>query len=214
MVAMGPEPGPGVITPSLDEVLSAMSAVDPEFRWADVRERILPVLPRLRPYVLPQDDPIRLMLPPGILVGFGIDIGPAFVHVTEPLRETWGVDASQVAAVALDNVRRRADVSTERVVRETIADVPIEAFKSGDGWAAALLLVPDRLQAVFGTEPRLFVAPMRDLLMAMPPDVEPAFASFVSDDFAAADPNGLRLGGFRYDGAGVSPVELDRAVSV
>ena len=212
VVAMGPEPGPGVVVPTLDELVDAIEAVDPDLSWRYARHRVRPVLPRVRPYTLPQDDPIRMVLPPGILVGFGIDIGPAFVHVTERVRDGWGITIEQVAEQALSNVRERTRACRERVARESVADVPVQAFQSRDGWAGALLLVPDLLPHFFGERPYLLIVPMRDLLIALPDDVDPAFAGWLSDEFASADPNGLHLGGFRYDRGALIPVPLETAV--
>jgi hypothetical protein len=64
------------------------------------------------------------------------------------------------------------------------------------------VLVPEALERLFGRAPALFIAPSRDLLVRLPPDVDLEFATWLTEEFEAADPNALRLEGFEWrDGA-------------
>ncbi len=54
------------------------------------------------------------------------------------------------------------------------------------------------MDRLFGRRPALFVAPSRDLLIGLPADVDPEFATWLTEEFEAADPNALRLEGFEW----------------
>src|SRR4051812_4685559 len=97
----GPVSGPGIVTADLETVLAALEEFDPEMSWKRARRDVRPMLPRVRPLPTPAVDIVRAMVPPGILVGFGIDIGPAITFVTSALLERWRVDAASLAAAAL-----------------------------------------------------------------------------------------------------------------
>ena len=138
---------------------------------------------------------------PGILVSFGIDLGPAITFVGAPLLDRWRVDVPTLAAAALSNLRRLAarvpDPTT--VIRDHIGDVPVTLLQSRLGIAASLILVPESLERLLGPGPQLLLAPMRDILIALPPDVDREFAAWLADEWEALDPNHLHLGGFRHE---------------
>lgn len=174
------------------EVMAAIEAFDLGQPWAEVAPSVLPVLPRRRAMPPGTDDRIRRQYPPGIAVGFGADIGPAFMHVTDTLIAQWGVTADELAARAVANVRERAQSRRHfGVIAESIGDVPTMAFQSREGWASTLLLMPDQFERCFGAEPRMVLAPMRDLLVALPIDTDRDLAAWILDEFCAVDPNAL-----------------------
>jgi hypothetical protein len=95
-------------------------------------------------------------------------------------------------------------------VEDEVDDVPISVFQSREGWASTLVLVTDALEAVFGPDPRLFVAPCRDLLIGLPADVDLELATTLSEAFETADPNGLWLEGFLLENGRVTCTPLAR----
>jgi hypothetical protein len=154
------------------------------------------------------------MLPPGILVGFGMDIGPAITFVSKTLLERWHVDPAGLAGAALANLRRAAQgCGPGDVLDDHIGDVPVSVVQTGRGIAASLLLVPDCLERVLGGRERLLLAPMRDILIALPPDVDREFARWLAEEWEAMDPNHLHLGGFRYRAGTVVPESIDEALA-
>jgi hypothetical protein len=206
----GPPLGPGVVTATPATVLAALERLDPELPWRKVRDQVVPVLPRVRPFPGPDLDFVRVVLPPGILVGFAIDIGPALTFITSSLLRSWRIDRRTLVEVAIGNVRRLADACTrEHVLRDRIGDMPVGVLQSGIGIASALLLVPDRLPAIFGPGPELLLAPMRDVLIALPATVDPAFAAWLAVEWEALDPNHLHLGGFLHERGTVVPVPIE-----
>jgi hypothetical protein len=210
----GPVAGPGVATADVETVLAALHAFDPGMSWKKAREQVLPMLPRVRPLPTPELELVRAMLPPGILVGFGIDIGPAITFISTDLLRRWRVDPGSLAAAALRNLRDIArDCSPADVLHDHIADVPVSVVQTGRGIAASLLLVPERLERVIGARERLLLAPMRDILIALPADVDRGFAAWLVDEWEAMDPNHLHLGGFRLRDGVVLPEPIDEALA-
>jgi hypothetical protein len=87
-------------------------------------------------------------------------------------------------------------VKSERFVEMeygTVADVPIWWYQSHGGLASGLLLLEDELQQRYGDEPRLLVAPMRNLLLAAPFDTDRELLAWLRDEISEEDPNGLDL---------------------
>lgn len=210
----GPVPGPGVVTADYRTVLAAMERFDPEMPWKKARRQILPMLPRVRPLPKPELELVRAMLPPGILVGFGIDIGPAITFVGATLLNRWQVDLPAVVAASLTNLRELADAcDRDAVIRDRIGDVPVTLIQTRLGIAASLILVPECLERFLGSGPHLLLAPMRDILIALPADVDRGFAAWLADEWEALDPNHLHLGGFRHDRGTVVPEALDEAAA-
>lgn len=192
-------------------ILAAVNRLDLDRPWSKAGADVRPMLPRIRPYPFPV-EPVRTMLPPGILVGFGVDIGPALTMIDAGQLERWGVDVDAVAERALDNVRAiAASCDPGRVVRQAVADVPVMALQTGEGIAASMLLVPETLPRLFGPGPMLLLAPMRDLLIALPASVDRDFAAWLADEWEALDPNHLHLGGWLYEAGSLCPVPIEEA---
>jgi hypothetical protein len=206
----GPPLGPGMITPSMDDVLAALEGFDPDISWKAARREILPMLPRVRPFPGPDDQTVRVILPPGILVSFGIDLGPAVTFLGSAVVERWRVDRDSIVEVALRNLRARArECEPDLVIRDHIADTPVMVLQSHLGIAASLLLVPEHLDRLFGRGPHLLLAPMRDLLIALPANVDRDFAAWLAAEWEALDPNHLHLGGFVHEAGSVMPEPLE-----
>lgn len=169
------------------------------FAWEDVAADVLPVFERARPFSYPVDPPVLIVLPPGVTVGFGLDAGPAYMRIATPHLASWPVDLAGLAEQAIANLGRRARKAQPRdLLRDGIADVPVTVFQSLDGWASTAVLLPEAMDRLFGPAPGLFVAPSRDLLIELPVDVDLEFATWLTEEFEAADPNALRLEAFEW----------------
>jgi hypothetical protein len=196
--------GNGMVQASPDAVLRAMGGLPPDLDWPAMAGAVIPILPRRRPLPPLAGEPFRVTLPPGIPTGFGIDIGPAFLVVGESLLATWPVGPADLVATALDNLRARMrPVRARDLVRQAIDGVPVRVLQSGAGCASGLVLVEDELRRIFGGGPQCLIAPMRDILISMPLDVDRAFVAWINDEFAEMDPNGLALDAFVLDDAGL-----------
>ena len=203
------ELGNGMVQATPEAVLRAMGGLPPDLEWASIAPNVIPILPRRRPLPPSAGEPFRVTLPPGIPTGFGIDIGPAFLVVGEGLLGTWPVGPADLVARALENLRdRMLPIRPRDLVRQGLDGVPVRVLQSGVGCASALLLVPDELQRIFGTGPQAFIAPMRDILISVPPDTDAAWLAWLNDEFAEMDPNGLALDAFRLEAGELRYVTL------
>ena len=55
---------------------------DRGFDWDDVADDVLPIFERARPFGFEVDPPAQAIVPPGVTVGFGVDLGLAFARVS------------------------------------------------------------------------------------------------------------------------------------
>jgi len=172
---------------------------DRGFGWDDVVDDVMPIFERARPFGVEVDPPARTIVPPGVTIGFGVDLGLAFARVSVVHLAGWPVDLSSLADRALRNLRKRARHATDYdLVSEPVGGVPTTAFQSRDGWASTVVLVPEAVERLFGRDPALFIAPSRDLLVRLPIDVDLEFATWLTEEFEATEPNALRLEAFEW----------------
>jgi hypothetical protein len=183
-----------------DDVRRAFEGLDLDVGWDGLAPSILPLLPRRAPSPIRTGGPLQAMLGPGILVGFGIDFGPAFATVTRNLVERWGISDGDVVSAALRNVRALAVELPPDVVKTVDLDDGwvVRVLQSGAGWASALLLVPDLLPRFFGPGPHLLGAPCRDVVMAFPPGTPLDLVFDLVEGLAWADPVGLIAACYRH----------------
>ena len=183
-----------VTTARMEDVMDAIEALDMEAPWSDVRDGLRLVLPRRRPMpehtgLLPTRD-----IGPGIRTSLGLDIGPAMLFISMDRLADWGVSLDQAFEQALANIRGQVAARTHfALISEDIADTPTLAFQSREGWASGLLALPELLFQVLGRDDGIILAPMRDLVLRLPPDSEPGLAERILDEFARADMNALDI---------------------
>lgn len=166
-----------VSTAEVADVVAAIESMDLGAPWRDVAPSLRVTLPRRRPLPPGTDRLPTRTFPPGIRVGLGLDIGPAMLFLGDDQLAQWGVSVEQAFDCALMNVRERVGRRRQfALLHERIADVPTIAFQSREGWASALLLLPDELTRVMGERSGLVIAPMRDLVLMLPLGTDPTLA--------------------------------------
>ena len=186
----------------------AIERLDPDAGWPTIRPSVLPLLPRHTPPAIRAGAPIQAILGPGILVGFGIDLGPAFAGITRDMVERWGIDDAEVVAAAVANVRALAGELPPAVVK----DVPlpgtdtVRVLQTGGGWASALLVVPEMLPRFVGTGPHHVGAPCRDVLLAFSATTPAEVVLDLVEGIAALDPVGLVPRCFHHSSGSVEPL--------
>lgn len=186
--------GSGIVGPSRGEVRAALEGVSLDAPWADLREHLRPIFIRRRPLPPGIERPLTVVRPPGLDVALGIDIGPAFMYVGKAILESWAVSSDEAFDTAIENLRTL--VNAERYVEmeyETIDGIPFWWYQSQGGLASGLLLLEEELALRYGNEPRLLIAPMRNLLIAAPFDADREIVSWLRDEISQEDPNGLDL---------------------
>jgi hypothetical protein len=196
--------GNGVEVATAEAVMRAVGSLPRDLDWAEVEGSVIPVLPRRRPFPSQAGEPFRVTLPPGIPTGFGIDIGPAFLVVGEALLAGWDIGPADLVARALSNVRDRLrPVRPRDLFAQSFDGVPVRVLQTGVGCASAMVLLPDELRRILGEDAQVLIAPMRDLLISLPADVDRRFAAWLTDELSSMDPNGLALDAFLLDAGGL-----------
>ncbi len=196
--------GNGMVVATAGAVMRAMGGLPPDMAWDELAPSVIPVLPRRRPMPPLSGEPVRVTLPPGVPTGFAVDIGPAFLVISSSLLAGWPVGPAELVARALANLRDlMRPVRARDVARMDLDGVPARVLQTGLGCASALVLVPDELTRILGSGPQLLLAPMRDVVVSLPADVDRRFAAGLNEDLAAMDPNGLDLDAFVLGEAGL-----------
>jgi hypothetical protein len=116
------------------------------------------------------------------------------MYVGKAMLESWSVTFDDAFGHAMDNLR--ASVSAEKYLEMeygTVDDVPFWWYQSSGGLASGLLLLEAELALRYGTDPRLLIAPMRNLLLAAPFDADRSVVGWLRDEISYEDPNGLDL---------------------
>jgi len=183
-----------IVGPSRAQVKAAVDGLPDDVTWEHARETVRPVFVRRRPMPPGAEKPVTFRTALGVNVALGLDIGPAFLYVGAGMLDTWPVSGEEALEQALTNLR--ASVRAERYAEMeygTVADVPVWWYQSHGGLASGLLLLEDELAQRYGDEPRLLLAPMRNLLLAAPFDADRELISWLRDEIAYEDPNGLDL---------------------
>lgn len=183
-----------IVAPDPADVRAALVGLSPELPWSEMRDALRPVFVRRRPLPPGMTAPVIRHLPPGVDVALGADIGPAFLYVGAALLESWPVSENEAFQTALTNLR--ATIESERIFEmayELVDDIPIWWYQSHGGLASGLLLLEDILVERYGDQPRMLMAPMRNLLLAAPSDADRAVLEWLRDEISRMDPNGLDL---------------------
>jgi hypothetical protein len=191
---LGTHYGNGVVGPSRKQVRAAIESLPEEMGWSDLSASLRPVFIRRRPLPPGIERPITRRRPPGVEIALGVDIGPAFMYVGRGMLESWSVTEDEAFERATENLR--ASLTSEKYVEmeyESIDGVPFWWYQSQGGLASGLLLLEDELVSRYGPEPRLLIAPMRNLLVAAPFDADRSLVAWLRDEISYDDPNGLDL---------------------
>jgi len=196
--------GPGTFEPGLaDRILAAFRGFDPSAPWLEIAPRIVPALKR-RHHPFPADmAPLHIHVPPGVWTGFGIDVGPAFSHVTRAFVDGWGIDDATLLATALDNLSGLVRSEGPRVEVLHVGEVEVIAIQ-GQGWGSSLILAPDLLRPLLHSTPRVLLAPVRNTLLALPDDVEPELAMDLWAAIADGAHDELEVEPLRWTGSTVA----------
>lgn len=212
----------GLVVSSLDgqvdprilrRMLEAFKEVDLGGSWSEFAPRVMPLLKRVRHPFPAEAAPIHLRVPPGVWVGFGIDVGPAWAHVSRDLMARWGVDEATMLGAALENLRQRVLADPPRVERAMFADAAATVIQA-QGWGSALILAPDRLASILGEAPRILLAPVRNALIALPEDLEMDLAVAIWDAFAEGMADELEVGPLRWTGSSVVAFQTEPSALV
>jgi hypothetical protein len=190
--------------------IDAFSSVDLGGSWEQLSPLLLPLLKRVAHPFPAEAAPIHLRVPPGVWAGFGIDVGPAWAHVSRALVDRWGVDEATLLGTALENLRRRAAAEPPRIETATIGGISVTVAQA-QGWGSALVLAPDRLREIVGSAPRLILTPVRNALVVLPEDVDVDLAVAIWEAFAEGCHDELDVDPLRWTGTALVALGDDMA---
>jgi hypothetical protein len=186
-----------------DQILNAFRGFDPTGPWSSIAPRIVPVLKRRHHPYPPDAAPIHIHVPPGVWTGFGIDLGPAFSHVSQTLLDGWEIDHATLLGTALENLAALVEREPPVVESVPVNGIEITAVQ-GQGWGSSLVLAPELLAPILGPAPRLLLTPVRNTLLALPDDVDDDMAFQVWEAIADGAHDELDVDPLRWTGSTVA----------
>jgi hypothetical protein len=195
----------GLVIPTGEAVAEALATIPAGYPWPWACLRILPMLRGERIAYLSDDemeevgfypatDVPSLEVPPGVRVTFGIEVDPVLITVRQEQLDAWDRTPATLWEPALANLRRAASDPIDMRLDSSFHGIPIRTMDPWPHWAASLLVAPDELMRIFGTEDQLFVVPYHCLLLSMPIDVDRDDAADLVDTFAMINPQSLLIG--------------------
>lgn len=187
---------------AFERIITAIQGLDVAAPWDEISPMILPVLKRAHHPFPSEAAPLHMHVPPGLWTGFGIDLGPAFSHVSAAMLDGWGVDEATLLGTALENLRRLIVREPPRIQRFDFDGVGLVGVQ-GQGWGSSLLLLPDALGPILGPDPRLLLAPVRNTLVSLPDDVDIDLAAGVWHALADGAHDELDVEPLRWTGSSV-----------
>ena len=136
--------------------------------WDWAKPRILPLL--AGPYLDADDDPpVRRVSDIGCTLMYGLEVGPALPLVDVQVAERWECTADQIHEVAMANLTARASQLPSSTVRGgTLSGRTIQITDRKLSWASSLVLVPDQLMRLFGSDDQVLCAPGHSVLISFP----------------------------------------------
>jgi hypothetical protein len=187
----------------VERLLGAFRGFDPTGPWSSIAPRIVPVLKRRHHPYPPETAPLHLHVPPGVWTGFGVDLGPAFSHVSQALLDGWDIDHATLLGTALANLAELVGREPPVVETFSLSGVEVTAVQ-GQGWGSSLILTPELLHPILGPTPRLLMAPVRNTLLALPDDVDDELAFDLWEAIAHGAHDELDVDPLRWTGATVT----------
>ncbi|MGI8828900.1 MAG: hypothetical protein ACR2I5_03890 [Candidatus Limnocylindria bacterium] len=186
----------------------AYAAMPKPVPWDWAMPRLIPLL--AGPYLdHPGESLVLAVLPPGVTVTFGIDLGRGVMpFVDTPVAERWECSPSQICSVAVDNLERRAAQIETSAVRSGTLSGHIVGVLQRPAWVSSLLLTTPHLVRLFGAQDQIFVAAGHGTLISLPIDAPSHVASELVIEYEAKewyplmlDPFGLEGGVLHWGGA-------------
>ena len=141
------QPIGGTMDPQVLRAIRAASRdLDPTAPWPTHASKLVPMIKRVWQPFPPDFVPLAIEVPPGIPVGFGIDIGPAMHVIDSGYAEHWGVDSATLLSTSLRNLQRLVEREPPVIQRFNDALAGDVVSIGGQGWGSALLLLPMRCE--------------------------------------------------------------------
>src|SRR5687767_6834213 len=160
----------GLVIPTAEAVAEALETIPEGMPWAWSALRVMPAVRGERIAVLDDVEADRLgftgigecpslLLPPGVDVTFTVALDVVGVNVAQTHLDAWDMTLEQVLPVAMGNLRRAVGTWRDGTYDDRYEGVPVRMVTGWPTWASTLVIDPDLLMQLFGTDDQLFVAP-------------------------------------------------------
>lgn len=178
----------------------AVKAVPKPVTWDWAAPRLMPLLARPR-FDDPEAPLVRHPSGVGPIAEFGLDLGPLFLMVDQPVADRWECTSAQLMERGLRNLRERAvRLRPEQAVTGVMSGRPIRILRDRPIWASSLLMDRDSLTRLFGTHDQLLAAPTTKCLVSLPIDTPGPVAAEIVVDLEVTSMESLFLDPFVLEG--------------
>lgn len=183
--------------PGRRELRRAIKQIPDRLDWDWARDRLVPAFERPGFEPNPLDPRLLTVVPPGVTIGFGIDLGPALAKVSEQMSSQWESSLEQIQEAAFEHLRATtASLDAKAVEKANFGGHLIRVMRLPDGWASSILLVQDELMRIFGDHDQVFTAPARSVLFSFPIRTPSRAVAEITIDLEEIDPHPLLLDPF------------------
>lgn len=149
--------------------------------WDWARPRLLPLL--AGPYLGP-DPLVTVVGGPGCAVIFGIEVAGTFIHVDRSVAERWECSDDLLLRTGIENLDARAvRLGTGAITHGTLAGRIVRIIENP--WASSLVLVPDHLVRLFGSDDQIIGTPRREMVAAFHADTPTHVVAHIVVDLEA-----------------------------
>ncbi len=193
------------MVPTSEAIAEALETIPAGAPWPWAALRVMPAIRGRRVPVIDEVDvepfgfrPLSAFptveMEPGIDVSFAIDVDVAYLNVDQEQLDRWEKTIEQVVPAAMANLRRTVGTWSGTAYEDSADGLDVQMLRGWPQWAVSLLLLPDELKRVFGSQDQLFIAPYACNLMSLPIDVDREVAADLIDLFGVVNPRSLLLG--------------------
>ena len=141
---------------------------DREGSFADLRERVMPIILNDRPGTAVDPSTVSQPLVTGLRIGYAIDGDRTIAHIPDSQFRAWGVTLDDLHEAALENLVSRSEKMAAHAAQdEETGEVNLIIFQTMDGYDASRVLLPnlhERLRQYLGS-PFVAAIPNRDILL-------------------------------------------------
>jgi hypothetical protein len=142
--------------------------------FAELKERILPMVLSDRDVAGPHRQTMTEPLVPGLQVAYAIDSDRTIAYIPRPQFKAWSIDVEELRETAINNLVARSEAMEAQAAQDEDGRINLILFQSGDGYDASRILLPtlhERLREHLGS-PFAAAIPTHDILICFRNDLQ------------------------------------------
>ena len=190
--------GGGVVVPTEREIRSALQELPEDLSWEWARPRLAPLFERPGSGSVNGDPRVHALTSLGIAVGFGIEVDPIFVAVTESMARRWEATVEQIRAAAFARLEAVSDALGPQHLQHAVQHgYLIRALGEPGGWASSVILAGvTAIERIFGPQDQVFTTPARNQLLSFDAQTPARAIGEITVGLEELDPHPLLLDPF------------------